>query len=335
MAEQPALVGQPDLRAVGELARLAQVVHERGGHQQVRVEPRVQLAGLERERRDGDRVLEQAAEVGVVAAARARGAAPGRAQLGVAEQLLQQRAVAGLVDLAGEVLEEAVELVDVAVGDREERRRVGLGRALDRPHLDLQLVAEALDAALDAHEVAAVEPAAEQVGVAEHARRQGGRAVAQLQREVGRAGPRGQAVLARAGVDAGDLVAGPERAELGRGHASDDGAYGGRERRSPFATVVTQCSHCAGIAGRTGSARPLWCVPSRAGTTPGSPRRPRSPSSARPSAPSASRSSIPRSSSTSRPRARRCAWSRAIRARSTGRTSRSTRPACRARRATW
>ena len=74
--EQAALVGQPDLGAVGELARLAEVVHERRGEQQVRIQTRVQLRALERERADRDRVLEQPAEVGVVAAAgaRARGA---------------------------------------------------------------------------------------------------------------------------------------------------------------------------------------------------------------------------------------------------------------------
>ena len=50
VAEQPALLGEPDLGAVGELARLAEVVHERGAQQQVGVQPRVQLARLERER---------------------------------------------------------------------------------------------------------------------------------------------------------------------------------------------------------------------------------------------------------------------------------------------
>ena len=42
MAEQPPLLADPDLGPVGELARLADVVEERGGHQQVGVEPRVQ-----------------------------------------------------------------------------------------------------------------------------------------------------------------------------------------------------------------------------------------------------------------------------------------------------
>ena len=67
MPEQAALVGQADLGAVGELARLAEVVHERGGEQQVRIQTRMQLGALERERADRDGVLEQAAEVGVMA----------------------------------------------------------------------------------------------------------------------------------------------------------------------------------------------------------------------------------------------------------------------------
>ena len=80
VAEQPALLGQPDLGAVGELARAAEVVDDRGGQQQVGVQARVQLAELVGERRHRDRVLEQAAEVGVVAATRARRAAQRGAQ---------------------------------------------------------------------------------------------------------------------------------------------------------------------------------------------------------------------------------------------------------------
>ena len=75
----------PDLRAVGELARLADVVQQRGGDQHVGVQPRVQDARLQRERPDRDGVLEQPAEVGVVAGARARRAPELGAQLGVGE----------------------------------------------------------------------------------------------------------------------------------------------------------------------------------------------------------------------------------------------------------
>ena len=72
VAEQPALVAALDLDAVAELARLAEIVDDGGAQQQVAVEPRVQRARLERERGHGDGVLEQAAEVGVVAGLRAR-----------------------------------------------------------------------------------------------------------------------------------------------------------------------------------------------------------------------------------------------------------------------
>ena len=159
---------------------------------------------------DRDGVLEQPAEVGVVAAARARRAPPLGAQRLVAEQALEQARVGGVVDLAREVLEEAVELVDVAVGDRQELRRVGGLGALDLLDVDLQLVAEALHAPAHAHELAAVEAPGEDVGVLERATGQRAAAVAQLEREVRRAGAREQAVLARARVDAGDLVARPQ-----------------------------------------------------------------------------------------------------------------------------
>ncbi len=100
--------------------------------------PERQLLGP---RRDRDGVLEQPAEVGVVAGPRARGEAELGAERLVGEQAVKQRPVAGVGDLAGEVLEEAVELVEVAVGDGQEfarvdRRVVGAGDPLE---LDLRL----------------------------------------------------------------------------------------------------------------------------------------------------------------------------------------------------
>ena len=61
-----ALVGQPDLGPEGELARLADVVDDRRCEQQVLVQTRVQRARLEGQGRHRDRVLQEAAEVGVV-----------------------------------------------------------------------------------------------------------------------------------------------------------------------------------------------------------------------------------------------------------------------------
>src|SRR3954468_23567406 len=83
---QPALVAPPDLRPVGELAGLPDVVQERGGEQEVLVEPGVERARLVRQLPPRDGVLEQPAEVRVVAAAGARGSAECGAQLLVLEE---------------------------------------------------------------------------------------------------------------------------------------------------------------------------------------------------------------------------------------------------------
>ena len=146
-------------------------------------EPRVQRAGLLRERRDGHRVLEQPAEVGVVARARAgarrklRAEAPRRR--GTKSSSPPQVRV---VDLAREVLEEAVELLHVAVRHGQElggiarlrsaradraQRRPGARRGSARP-------------ARSRHEVAALELAREEVRVAKGAAGDRAGAVAQL-----------------------------------------------------------------------------------------------------------------------------------------------------------
>src|ERR1700722_4495336 len=72
VAQQLPLATALDLRAVGELARLAEVVNDRRAQQQIAVQARRQGAELERQRRDRDGVLEQAAEIGVMRAAATR-----------------------------------------------------------------------------------------------------------------------------------------------------------------------------------------------------------------------------------------------------------------------
>ena len=67
MPEQPPLLAAGDLGTVGELVGAAEVVQERGSEQQVAVETGVQGAELQREAGNGDGVLEQSAEVGVMA----------------------------------------------------------------------------------------------------------------------------------------------------------------------------------------------------------------------------------------------------------------------------
>ncbi len=105
------------------------------------------------------------------------------------------------------MLEEAVELVEVAVGDGQERGGIGLVGLGDLANLELELVAEALDPSDHLHEVAALEAAGQQIGVAEGAGLDRARVVAQLDGQVRRARPRHQAVLPGAGEDVGDLVA--------------------------------------------------------------------------------------------------------------------------------
>ena len=341
MPQQPPLLGQADLGAVGELARLAEVVDERRGEQQVGVQARMQLAGLKRERRYRDRVLEQAAEVGVMAGPGAGRPAPVRAQRRVAEQVVQQRAVPGLVHLARQVLEEAVELVEVAVGDREERRRVGLGcvgRARSSAPRPGARRGSARRAARPRDEVAAVEAAGQRVGVAERARRDGARC-GRAARAPGRAsrcapsgGPCASRRRPRSTSWPGRRVAIARRVRHGGRHPARC------PRRSP---AHHPCMY------RDSDAAADLGTPPRRPARPGAGvrvqglerRRRRGLGGAlvrRLAARRrrASRRSIPRSSSTSRPRARGSGSSRAARARSTGPRSRSTRRACPARRAT-
>ena len=94
VAEQAALLGRPERRPALELARAADVVEERGGEQQVGAQPRVELAGLAAERRDADRVLEQAARVGVVAVRRRRERAQCRPDLASPRNRADQRRAA-------------------------------------------------------------------------------------------------------------------------------------------------------------------------------------------------------------------------------------------------
>src|SRR5436305_15273070 len=109
----------------------------------------------------------------VVTGPAARGAAERGAEGAVTHERVDQPPQARVVDLAREVLQEAVELVEVPEGDGEELG--GIGGAILHPgdgrELGVQLVAEALDAAGDLDEIAAFEAAAEVVRVAEDPRR--------------------------------------------------------------------------------------------------------------------------------------------------------------------
>ena len=149
MAEQPPLVGDREGGPAAELERAADVVQQRGREQEVLAKPRMQLRRLAAERGDADRVLEQAARVGVVVVRRRRVGG----EVAVGEHRAHRRGEPGVGELGDEELEEACELVAVAPDRRCQRRRIDVG-GLERAHVELQPVAEALDAAEHTHGVA-------------------------------------------------------------------------------------------------------------------------------------------------------------------------------------
>ena len=112
------------------------------------------------------------------------------------------RAQRVVVHLADQELEEAVELVCVSAQTRRQSRGIDAFCRLERPHLDLQPVAEPLDAAEHADGVARGEPAVEQVDVVPDARPDPAARVHELEGEVARAASRSQSLLARDRVDA-------------------------------------------------------------------------------------------------------------------------------------
>ena len=139
---------------------------------------------------------------------------------GSARAPLDQPPEVGVGDLAGQVLEEAVELVEVAVGH-------AAGSPTGRPR---RRAARAIDSSstwrasrkrstrpATVHEVPPLEAGGEEVGVAEGAGLDLAGAVAQPHREVGRARARGEAVLARAGEDALHPRAGAQAGDGGSG----------------------------------------------------------------------------------------------------------------------
>ena len=91
--------------------------------EEVGAESRVDAGGLAAERCHVDRVLEQAARVAVVPCGRGGQAAKPLAQRRVREQAVDDGSQPRVVNLGGQELEEAVELVEVAAGGGHERGR--------------------------------------------------------------------------------------------------------------------------------------------------------------------------------------------------------------------
>ncbi len=126
-------------------------------------------------------------------------------------------AQAGVVDLAAQVLEEALELLDRAIGSGQELPRV------ERPGLEpahvvelgRQLAPEALELAPGVHRVAAFEAQPDPIGLPEHASRKRAGSVAELQRQVGAPVARRQSILANARVAALEPLPGTQLGDRG------------------------------------------------------------------------------------------------------------------------
>ena len=113
--------------------------------------------------RDG--VLEQPTCVGVMRVGRGGQDTEPSAEVRVADEAVNECTELRMRDLGREELEETVQFLHVPAGLRDERGRIGLG-GLERSHLELEPVAEALDPSEDMDRVSFVEALVEQVDVA-------------------------------------------------------------------------------------------------------------------------------------------------------------------------
>jgi Protein of unknown function (DUF1015) len=155
----------------------------------------VELGDVAAHGRHGDRMLEETARVGMVGVRGGGQRAEPGAKVGIADEALEQRLQLAVRDLGGEELEEAFELLQVAAGIGHEARRVGFGR-LEHPHLELQAVAETLDAAEHVNGIPLPEALVEEVDVAPNPSIDASARIDELERKIRTAAARAKALLA-------------------------------------------------------------------------------------------------------------------------------------------
>ena len=237
VTEQAPLLGLAERRPAAELERAPDVVQQRGGERggrcagadgaapsRDRASRRRRCARAARPRSRGDRPLPR------------REAPETQTRTPSSPRMLRDDRREPVVgDLAGEEVEEAVELVRVAPHRRRQLGRIAVRRGLDRAHLHLEPAAEPLHASEHADGVAFGEAAVEQLDVVPDAGLDPPARVDELEGEVGRAVLRPPALLAADGEHALD---GAILRELGdAGHAGSLGGPGqvrsGRGRCCP------------------------------------------------------------------------------------------------------
>ena len=141
------------------------------------------LCHVPADRGDRHRVLQEPASVGMVCVGCGGQHPQPRAEVRIRDEPAQEPAQLGMRDLASEKLEEPVELIDVAARLWDKRGGISLGR-LERAHLDLEAVAEALDASEDVHRIAFPKALVEQVDVAPDPRVDPPARINELERQV-------------------------------------------------------------------------------------------------------------------------------------------------------
>ena len=220
MADQPPLLGDPELGPVAELPRLADVVEQRRRHQQVRVEARVKLADLADEGADRDGVLDQPADVGVMAGPGAGSATElGGDGLGEQHPLRPPRAAARRGPRASGARETP------PAPPRPGRRRAGTSEGSSSSASTGWMSSTSATSSPRKRstlpETRIASPRSNRPASRSTSRKHAGRdrpaAVAQLQRQVDRAVARGEPVLPHAGVDAAEALPRAQLGDLGRG----------------------------------------------------------------------------------------------------------------------
>ena len=165
----------------------------------------MQLRRLATQGGDAHGVLQQAARIAVMTfGARCGQRSQRRPKHSVVEEPAHESRKTRVRDLPGKELEKPVELVRVTSHCRRERRRVGVGRRLERPHLQLQCAAEPLDTPEHLDRVALVEAPIEQVDVVPDARLDAPARIDELEREIRGAVACAPPLLAGDGIDAFD-----------------------------------------------------------------------------------------------------------------------------------
>ncbi len=202
--EQPALVRGTEHGPRPQLERPAEVVEDRRRNEEIAAEARVQLRRLAADRRDRHRVLEQSTRVGVMELEARRERAQAGAKLWIPYELPHRGAQARVRDLAGEEVEETVELVRVAAHCRRQSLGIRGGSGLERPDLELEAIAEALHPPEHPDRVSLAEAPVEEIDVVPHAGFDATARVDELESEVGRTAARAELLLPCDRVDALD-----------------------------------------------------------------------------------------------------------------------------------